>query len=102
MSENGGLERPNMASGGYTRLSCGAGDMQLGPDAKGVSHHQTVSKVLLQANRQTTKAKRSKINAAATTKMVPDFWTNVRAGPGVRGEFSLAAFIDDARPNRLA
>ena len=60
---------------------------------------QTVSNVLLQVNRQTTKAKSSKINAAATTKMVPDFLTYVRAGSRVRCEFSAAALIDDARPN---
>jgi hypothetical protein len=58
-----------------------------------------VTNVLLQVNRQTTKAKSSKINAAATTKMVPDFLTYVRAGSRVRCEFSPAAFMDDARPN---
>ena len=58
-----------------------------------------VTNVLLQVNRQTTKAKSSKINAAATTKMVPDFLTYVRAGSRVRCEFSAAAFMDDARPN---
>ena len=61
---------------------------------------QSVSNVFNQMKRQTTKAKRIKTNAAATTKMVPDFWTYGRGDPFVRDEFSVAALIDDARFDR--
>jgi hypothetical protein len=50
--------------------------------------------------RQTANAKRIKINAAAMTKIVPDFLTYGYAGPRVLDEFSLAALIDDARIDR--